>query len=51
MTFIIHFKDGHRETYNNRYDEDVEHETRWIFGNQNRMLLIGLRRMEFLYGE
>lgn len=20
MTFIIHFKDGHRETYNNRYD-------------------------------
>lgn len=26
MTFIIHFKDGHRETYNNRYDEDDEHE-------------------------
>ena len=26
MTFIIHFKDGHRETYNNRYDEDVEHD-------------------------
>ena len=26
MTFIIHFKDGHRETYNNMYDEDVEHE-------------------------
>lgn len=26
MTFIIHFKDGHRETYNNRYDEGVEHE-------------------------
>lgn len=26
MTFIIHFKDGHRETYNNRDDEDVEHE-------------------------
>ena len=26
MTFIIHFKDGHRETYNNRYDEDVGHE-------------------------
>lgn len=24
MTFIIYFKDGHRETYNNRYDEDVE---------------------------
>lgn len=22
MIFIIHFKDGHRETYNNRYDED-----------------------------
>lgn len=26
MTFIIHFKDGHRKTYSNRYDEDVEHE-------------------------
>ena len=26
MTFTIHFKDGHRETYSNRYDEDVEHE-------------------------
>ena len=26
MTFIIHFKDGHREPYSNRYDEDVEHE-------------------------
>ena len=25
MTFIIHFKDGYRETYNNRYDEDDEH--------------------------
>ena len=24
MTFIIHFKDGHRETYNNRYNEGVE---------------------------
>ena len=22
MTFIIHFKDGHRETYSNHYDED-----------------------------
>ena len=26
MTFIIHFKDGHRETYSNRHDEDVEYE-------------------------
>lgn len=26
MTFIIHYKDGSRETYSNRYDEDVEHE-------------------------
>ena len=26
MTFIIHFKDGHRETYSNHYDEDNEHE-------------------------
>ena len=22
MTFIIHFKDGHRETYSNHYDEN-----------------------------
>ena len=21
MTFTVHFKDGHRETYTNRYDE------------------------------
>ena len=26
MTFKIHFKDGSRETYNNRYDEDDEYE-------------------------
>lgn len=26
MTFIIHFKDGHRETYGNSYDEYDEHE-------------------------
>ena len=26
MTFIIHFKDGHRETYSNYYDEDDEQE-------------------------
>lgn len=26
MTFIIHFKDNHRETYSNHYDEDDEHE-------------------------
>lgn len=26
MTFIIHFKDGSRETYSNNYDEDVEYE-------------------------
>ena len=26
MTFIIHFKDKPRETYYNRYDEDIEHE-------------------------
>ena len=26
MTFIIHFKDGHRETYNNRYDENDDPE-------------------------
>ena len=22
MTFIIHFKDGHRETYSNHYDPE-----------------------------
>lgn len=32
MTFIIHFKDGHRETYSNRYDEDVEHEREMQLG-------------------
>lgn len=26
MTFIIHFKDGSRQTYSNRYDEDDEYE-------------------------
>lgn len=26
MTFIIHFKDGHREQYSNRYDESDEYE-------------------------
>lgn len=26
MTFIIHFKDGYRETYSNRYNEDIEQE-------------------------
>ena len=26
MTFIIHFKDNHRETYSNYYDEYDEHE-------------------------
>lgn len=26
MTFIVHHKDGSRETYYNRYDKDIEHE-------------------------
>ena len=26
MTFIIHFKDGHREQYSNHYDENIEYE-------------------------
>jgi hypothetical protein len=26
MTFIINHKDGHREMYNNRYNEGIEHE-------------------------
>ena len=24
MTFIIHFKDGHRQSYSNRYNEDID---------------------------
>ena len=24
MTFIVHYKDGSRETYSNHYDEDDE---------------------------
>ena len=27
MTFIIHFKDGYRETYSNHYDESDEYES------------------------
>ena len=26
MTFIIHFKDGHRETYSNHYDDTIVRE-------------------------
>lgn len=26
MTFIIHFEDGHRQSYSNKYDESIEHE-------------------------
>ena len=26
MTFIIHYPDGRREQYTNRYDENIEHE-------------------------
>ena len=26
MTFIIHFKDGSRKSYSNRYNENIEHE-------------------------
>lgn len=26
MTFIVHFKDGHREQYSNHYDESDEAE-------------------------
>lgn len=29
MTFIIHFKDGHRETYSNHYDNDPERDAAW----------------------
>lgn len=32
MTFIVHFKDNHRETYSNRYDEDVEYERGYCIG-------------------
>lgn len=40
MTFIIHFKDGHRETYNNRYDEDDEHEVSVMTDIMETMLYI-----------
>lgn len=33
MTFIIHFKDGHRETYSNHYD-DPERDAAWDDVNQ-----------------
>lgn len=26
MTFIIHFKDGRRKQYSNRYNENIEYE-------------------------
>lgn len=26
MTFIIHFKDGSRKSYSNRYNENIEYE-------------------------
>lgn len=29
MTFIIHYKDGHRETYSNYYDENDERDSAW----------------------
>lgn len=29
MTFIIHHKDGSRETYNNHFDEDEERDAAW----------------------
>lgn len=29
MTFIIHYKDGHRETYSNHYDENDERDGAW----------------------
>lgn len=29
MTFIIHFKDGHREIYDNHYDEEYERDAAW----------------------
>ncbi|MGN0966521.1 MAG: hypothetical protein ACI4OP_02890 [Candidatus Coprovivens sp.] len=33
MTFIIHFKDGHREMYHNRYDESIEQEVDAAWGD------------------
>lgn len=36
ITFIVFFKDGHRETVSTRYSEDKEHEVDaawdWIYG-------------------
>ena len=39
MTFIIHFKDGHRETYNNRYNENaVTIASNKLFKTKNELL-------------
>lgn len=35
MTFIIYFKDGRRETYNNSYNEETERDSAW--DDVNRM--------------
>ena len=39
MTFIIHFKDGHRESYSNHYDENDEHERYNVKGLPTILLL------------
>lgn len=33
MIFIIHFKDGHRETYSNHYDENNEQKKDEVLDN------------------
>lgn len=37
MTFIIHHKDGTRETYSNRYDEDDEYQRDAAFDDVHMM--------------
>lgn len=29
MTFIVHYKDGSRETYSNHYDDEMEVDAAW----------------------
>lgn len=35
ITFIVHFKDGHRETVSTRYREDKESEAAWDYMYDN----------------
>ena len=56
MTFIIHYKDGSRETYSNRYDEDDEtnenlkqFKEKYNISNQRQVIVIknGFKKENF----